>query len=71
MTRMGNLSLMVSLFREQKSGHMHQVHSLFKTITTSEEYGLVLRRITLPLVIPMSYFLFHFFDKMDICRDVH
>jgi hypothetical protein len=37
MTGMGNLSLMVSLLREQKLGHIHQEPSLFRTMTTGEE----------------------------------
>jgi hypothetical protein len=37
MTGMGNLSLMVSLLRAQKSGHMRQEPSFFMTMTTGEE----------------------------------
>jgi hypothetical protein len=37
MTGMGNLSLMVSLLRARKSGHMRQEPYLFKTMTTGEE----------------------------------
>jgi hypothetical protein len=25
----------------------------------------------MPLVILVSYFLFHFFEQRDICRDIH
>jgi hypothetical protein len=34
---MGNLSLMVSLLRAQKSGHMRQVPSFLSIMTTREE----------------------------------
>jgi hypothetical protein len=37
MTGMGNLSLMVSLLRAQKSGHILQEPSFFMTMTTGEE----------------------------------
>jgi hypothetical protein len=37
MTGMGNLSLMVSLLRARKSGHIHQEPSFFRTMTTGEE----------------------------------
>jgi hypothetical protein len=37
MTGMGNLSLMVSLLRAHKSGHMFQEPYLFMTMTTGEE----------------------------------
>jgi hypothetical protein len=37
MTRMGNLSLMVSLLRVRKSGHIRQEPSFFSTMTTGEE----------------------------------
>ena len=37
MTGIGNLSLMVSLLRARKSGHMHQEPSFFRTMTTGEE----------------------------------
>jgi hypothetical protein len=33
----GNLSLMVSLLRARKSGHMRKEPSFFKTMTTGEE----------------------------------
>jgi hypothetical protein len=33
---MGNLFLMVTLLREQKSGHMHQVASFLRTMTIRE-----------------------------------
>jgi len=50
---------------------MHQVPSLFKTITTGEEYGIVFGELPPPPVIPIPYFLFHFSKQRDICRDVH
>jgi hypothetical protein len=37
MTGMGNLSLMVSLLRAQKLGHILQEPSFFSTMTTGEE----------------------------------
>jgi hypothetical protein len=37
MTRMGNLSLMVSLLRARKSGHILQEPYFFSTMTTREE----------------------------------
>jgi hypothetical protein len=37
MTGMGNLSLMVSLLRARKSGHIHQEPSFFRTMTTRDE----------------------------------
>jgi hypothetical protein len=37
MTGMGNLSLMVSLLRENKSGHTHQEPSFYNTMTIGEE----------------------------------
>jgi hypothetical protein len=37
MTGMGNLSLMVSLLRAWKLGHIHQEPYLFSTMTTREE----------------------------------
>jgi hypothetical protein len=37
MIGMGNLSLMVSLLRAQKSGHILQEPSFFRTMTTGEE----------------------------------
>jgi hypothetical protein len=37
MKGMGNLSLMVSLLREQNSGHMRQEPYFFMTMTTGEE----------------------------------
>ena len=35
--RLGNLSLMVSLLRARKSGHILQEPSFFRTMTTREE----------------------------------
>jgi hypothetical protein len=37
MTGMGNLSLMVSLLRARKLGHIHQEPSFFSTMMTREE----------------------------------
>jgi hypothetical protein len=37
MTGMGNLSLMVSLLRARKSGHIHQEHYFFMTMTTGDD----------------------------------
>jgi hypothetical protein len=37
MTGMGNLSLMVSLLRARKSGHILQEPSFFSTMTIGEE----------------------------------
>jgi hypothetical protein len=42
MKGMVNLSLMINLLRAQESGHMCQEPSFFKTITTWDEYGLVI-----------------------------
>ena len=42
MIGIGNLSLMVNLLRAQKSRHMCQVPSFFKTMTIQDEYGLVI-----------------------------
>jgi hypothetical protein len=33
--------------------------------------GLYLGELPPPPVIPALFFLFHFFEKMDTCRDVH
>ena len=37
MIEMGNLSLMVNLLRERKSGHIRQEPYFFKTMTIGEE----------------------------------
>jgi hypothetical protein len=37
MTRMGNLSLMVSLLMAQKLGHIYQEPYLFRTMTIGED----------------------------------
>jgi len=45
MIRIGNLSLIVILLRDLKSGHMFQSSSFLKIVTTGEEHGLVLDRM--------------------------
>ena len=46
LTGMVNLSLMVSLLRAQKLGHMHQVPSLFKTMIIGDKKGIILGYMT-------------------------
>jgi hypothetical protein len=61
MTWMGNLSLMVNLLRVWKFGHMCQEPSFFRTITTGEEYGLVLMKITPTSNNSCTFFSISFF----------
>lgn len=49
MTSIGKLSLMVNMLRALKSGHIRHAPYFFKTITTGDEYGLVLG-----LIAPVS-----------------
>ena len=71
MTGMGNLSLMVNLLRDLKSRHMCQAPSFFKTMTTRDDYGLMLGWITPTSKTLELSFQFHFFVQMDIDRGVH
>jgi hypothetical protein len=67
----GKLILDGSLFRARKSGHMCQAPSFFNTITTREEYGLVLGRITPASSNSCTIFSIPFFWQMDTSRDIH
>ena len=71
MTGMGNLSLMVSLLRARKSGHMRQEPSFFKTMTTREEYGLVLGRMTPAVRSSWTIFSISFFCAKGGDMDVY
>lgn len=54
MIGMGNLSLIVSWFRDLKSTHSRQVWSFFLTRRMGEEYGLQLGQMTPILSISLT-----------------
>jgi hypothetical protein len=71
MIGMGNLSLMVNLFRARKSRHMRKVPFFLRPSPLVKNMGWYYGELPPSLVIPVPYFLSHFYEKMDICKDVH